>query len=106
MPTKKAINAKNAILKILGRPEKNENTEVFRLTGRGSKSAVFSSTGRYSFSALFSAHMLVSTKSGEVYSKDQYCDWMKKYGFRNIMIHPISKHKINGSLLIVGTKLK
>ena len=56
------------------------------------------------FSALFSVHMLVYTKEGRVYSRDEYTDMLKKAGFRNIKSADICADAENRSKAIFGEK--
>jgi predicted O-methyltransferase YrrM len=59
---------------------------------------------RPSFSALFSVHMLISTRSGQVYSQKQYKDWMYSAGLTGIRRREICAGAPNATVLLLGIK--
>ncbi len=56
------------------------------------------------FPALFSVHMLVCTKQGRIYSRQEYECWLRDTGFERIEYFKINKKDVVNSNVIVSSK--
>jgi 3-hydroxy-5-methyl-1-naphthoate 3-O-methyltransferase len=60
--------------------------------------------GKSSFSATLGLHLLVFTGRGNVYTLEEYADWMRKDGFKPVSHRPVASGSLYPSVAVIGRK--